>query len=95
MRLQQGFVSGGMGFRIKLYSSNPEPLMSALSQKRTSEHFQSMSALPPKADIGTQSRDVRFVPKADIRLSARPRSVQLIVQPNAHDVVGLLRALSA
>jgi hypothetical protein len=27
---------------------------------------QSMSALPPKADIGTQSRDVRFVPKADI-----------------------------
>jgi len=27
-----------------------------------------MSALLPKADIGTQSRDVRFVPKADIRL---------------------------
>jgi hypothetical protein len=26
----------------------------------------SMSALPPKADNGTQSRDVRFVPKADI-----------------------------
>src|SRR5215467_5601595 len=25
-----------------------------------------MSALPPIADIGTQSRDVRFVPKADI-----------------------------
>jgi len=25
-----------------------------------------MSALPPKADIGTHSRDVRFVPKADI-----------------------------
>jgi len=25
-----------------------------------------MSALPPKADIGTQPRDVRFVPKADI-----------------------------
>jgi len=25
-----------------------------------------MSALPPKADIGTQSHDVRFVPKADI-----------------------------
>jgi len=27
-----------------------------------------MSALPPKADIGTHSRDVRFVPKADIGL---------------------------
>jgi hypothetical protein len=26
-----------------------------------------MSALPPKADIGTKPRDVRFVPKADIR----------------------------
>jgi hypothetical protein len=26
-----------------------------------------MSALPPIADIGTQSRDVRFVPKATLR----------------------------
>ena len=25
-----------------------------------------MSALPPKADIGTRSRNVRYVPKADI-----------------------------
>jgi hypothetical protein len=25
-----------------------------------------MSALPPKADIGTQPRNARFVPKADI-----------------------------
>jgi hypothetical protein len=33
--------------------------MSALGQKQTSRHFQSMSALPPKADIGTQSRNVR------------------------------------
>ena len=42
--------------------------MSALGQKRTSEVVQSMSALPPKADIGTQSRNVCFVPKADIRI---------------------------
>ena len=41
--------------------------MSALGQKRTSEHVRFMSALPPKADIGTHSRDVRFVPKADIQ----------------------------
>jgi len=40
--------------------------MSALGQKQTSRHLQPMSALPPKADIGTQSRNVRFVPKADI-----------------------------
>jgi hypothetical protein len=36
--------------------------MSALGQKQTSERVQSMSALPPKADIETQSRNLRFVP---------------------------------
>src|SRR6516165_5198567 len=30
-----------------------------------------MSALPPKADIGTQSWNVRFVPKADIGAATR------------------------
>src|SRR5215472_5405003 len=40
--------------------------MSALGQKRTLQSMEPMSALPPKADIETQSRDVRFVPKADI-----------------------------
>ena len=35
MQLQQGFVTNGMGFRVKLRGSNPEPLMSALGQKRT------------------------------------------------------------
>jgi hypothetical protein len=29
------------------------------------------SALPPKADIQTQPRDVRFVPKADIKILGR------------------------
>ena len=43
--------------------------MSTLGQKRTPELVQSMSALPPKADIGTQSWNVRFVPKADIHHS--------------------------
>ena len=41
-------------------------VMSALSHKRASDHVQSMSALPPKADIGTHSRNVRFGSKADI-----------------------------
>jgi len=40
--------------------------MSALGQKRTSEHVQSMSALPPEADIGTHPRNVCFAPIADI-----------------------------
>jgi hypothetical protein len=42
--------------------------MSALGQKQTSRHLQSMSALPPIADIGTQPLNVRFVPEADIGL---------------------------
>ena len=42
--------------------------MSALGQKQTSRHFQSMSALPPKADMDQSRCDVRFVPKADIGL---------------------------
>ena len=40
--------------------------MSALGQKQTFNDGWPMSALPPKADIGTQPRDVCFVPKADI-----------------------------
>jgi hypothetical protein len=40
--------------------------MSALGQKQTLKRIPLMSALPPKADIGTQSWNVRFVPKADI-----------------------------
>ena len=40
--------------------------MPALGQKRTSEHVRVMSAIAPKADIGTQPLNVRFVPKADI-----------------------------
>ena len=44
-----GLAKWGSG--VSLHGSNPEPFMSALGQKRTSEHIQSMSALPPKADI--------------------------------------------
>jgi hypothetical protein len=54
------------GTTINLRCKNLEMLMSALGQKQTLRHLQSMSALPSKADIGTQPRDVRFVPQADI-----------------------------
>jgi hypothetical protein len=47
--------------------------MSALGQKRTSEQVRIMSALPPKADIGTQSWNVRFVPKAYIPRCCKER----------------------
>src|SRR5262252_9268767 len=44
--------------------------MSALGQKRTFVQVCAMSALPPEADIGVMSSDVRFVPKADISKDA-------------------------
>src|SRR5215469_1248224 len=40
--------------------------MSALGQKQTFKRLRLMSALPPKADIRSLYRHVRFVPKADI-----------------------------
>ena len=45
--------------------------MSALGQKQTLQRVLLMSALPPKADIGTHSRDVCFVPIADIQVAVR------------------------
>src|SRR5262249_48765861 len=39
------------GLGVRLHGSNPEPLMSALGQKRTFKRLRLMSALPPKADI--------------------------------------------
>jgi hypothetical protein len=47
-------------------SHQKEASMSALGQKQTLKRLRLMSALPPKADIGTQSWNVRFVPEADI-----------------------------
>ena len=41
--------------------------MSALGQKQTFAEVQTISALPPKADIKKRCWDVRFVPKADIQ----------------------------
>jgi hypothetical protein len=49
-----------------VHHSTSWSLMSALGQKQTLGHVRAMSALPPKADIETRSRNVCFVPKADI-----------------------------
>jgi hypothetical protein len=43
------------GSGVSLHGSNPDPLMSALGQKQTLQHVRTMSALPPKADIGTDT----------------------------------------
>ena len=53
---------------VVLHSKNLRERMSALGHKRTLRLASPMSALPPKADIGTQSWNVRFVPKAEIRI---------------------------
>jgi hypothetical protein len=58
-------MAGGIGAGRHFAGSNSKPFMSALGQKQTLQDVHSMSALPPKADIETQSRDVRIVPKAD------------------------------
>jgi hypothetical protein len=46
--------------------------MSALGHKQTFGLRKAMSVLPPKADIETRSRDVRFVPKLDLCNEFRP-----------------------
>ena len=45
--------------------------MSALGQKQTCAAQKVMSALPPKADMCGATRDVRFVPIADIGSAIR------------------------
>src|SRR6516162_7352969 len=45
--------------------ANRSPLASRSVQISLRTPLRTMSALPPKADIGTQSSNVRFVPLAD------------------------------
>ena len=77
-RLQQGFTTGEMGFEVSLQGTNPEPA----GQKQTLDGRRLMSALPPKADIGWLSSDVRFrfIPKKD-RPTARPNQIGSTVWP--------------
>jgi hypothetical protein len=53
--------------------------MSGLGQKQTFAVQKAMSALPPKADIGTQSRNVRFVPQPDSCSAANTSSFDHLV----------------
>src|SRR6516164_6157418 len=93
-------MTGGIEFWLAVHSSNPRLATSALGQKQTSEHDWIMSALPPIADIGTHSRDVCFVPKADscsaanvaysITSSAETTSEDGMLMPSALAVVRLI-----
>jgi hypothetical protein len=50
-----------------------------------------MSVLPPKADIGTQSRNVRFVPKADILRCGKERRYSITSSARASNDGGIVR----
>src|SRR5215471_170719 len=64
------------GTRLCCASQQIGRAMSALGQKQTFTYLGPMSALPPKADIETQPRDVRFVPlTSDLRLDAPQQSL--------------------
>ena len=54
--------------------------MSALGQKRTFAVQKGMSALPPKADMCGATRNVRFVPIADIAASRGLHACRVISQ---------------
>ena len=66
--------------------------MSAMGQKRTFTHLRPMSALPPpKADIGTRSRNVRFVPYADMLRCGRDWRYSITSSARASRVGGTSR----
>jgi hypothetical protein len=64
-KAETAFQTGNVGNGLVL-GDRSEP-MSALGQKQTFSNDRRMFALPLKADIGTWSRNVRYVPMEDIR----------------------------
>ena len=63
-------IGGSDVWGINLVAS-PEHPMSTLGHKQTCAAHKPMSALPPKADMCTATRYVRFVPIADIAVFIR------------------------
>jgi len=70
-----------------------QPPMSALGQKQTFNDGCAMSALPPKADIGTQSWNVRFVPKADILRCGKEHRYSITSSARASSAGGISRPM--
>ena len=64
-----------------------QTVLRALGQKQT---FRSgMSALPPKADMCGATRDVRFVPIADILFSNSSRALGAAASPEPQSTAGV------
>jgi len=72
-------------------SASNSAALARAGQKQTSGHLQPTSALPPKADIGTQSWNVRFVPKTDILQCGKERRYSIISSAVASNVCGNVR----
>jgi hypothetical protein len=68
--------------------------MSALGQKQTFRSAIAMSALPPKADMCSATRHVRFVPEADIESGIRFKQKTPSIFPD-YKLNGLLPRLAA
>jgi hypothetical protein len=64
--------------------------MSALGQKQTWRHVIGMSGIPPKADIRQQSRNVRFVPKADMPLTDDIWTICKLVEAALHGTIAAM-----
>jgi len=62
-----------------------------LGHKRTSERVQSMSPLPPKADIRERGRHVRFVPGADILRSRLLSAEEIVIEAEERRIALLNR----
>jgi hypothetical protein len=58
-----------------------------------SNHVGRMSPLPPNADIGTQSRNVRFVPKLMHRSKDRPSGTDSSTKPDGVEITAPARAV--
>src|SRR5262249_25448454 len=72
---------GGWG----MVCNRRNPPMSALGHKRTLGHVQSMSALPPKADIGTGPYQLRRSNSGSLAMPAAIRRAALRVNNLARD----------
>src|SRR5262249_6590432 len=62
----RNFSKGSNGVYGRVLRVSIKATLSALGQKRTFALHKIMSALPPKADMCSATRDVRFGPKADM-----------------------------
>jgi len=69
-RYLQAERSGLLDFRSGWQQVANRSRLDSRSLERLENLLPTMSALPPKADIGTELRNVRFVPKADVQALA-------------------------